>query len=271
MPGFDRPDPKLLSVFPVKDLLKPLWPLIALMAGAALRRDGPSLHGRTGFYAALVAGSLGLGWILRTYPGAYDNVLMPAHAVIAIGAALAFWRLTSGSASTMPARAMRWSACALVAFQLVLVAWDPARQIPRPEDREVGDAMVAAMRGRGARTFVPTHPYLAKRAGLPYTAHIMPLMDVIRDGHGPRERKLLAELQDSLRARVWKFIVFDNREWIAEEVWKAGYKPYARRFEGPDLFWPVTGMRTRPEWVLFVPDRSDSGPAGLRPSPAQGP
>lgn len=213
---------------------------------------------RWGFQLALAAGFMGLGWSLRLYPGGYDNVLVPAHAALALLGALAFAALTEGRAWTGPV------AATLFAVQLALVAWNPLAQVPTPADRAAGDQLVQGLRGLGGRVYFSSHTYLLERAGRPTHAHVMPLMDVIRDGHGPREIALLATLRDSLAAHVWDRAVLDNRDWLYEEFARAGYRPVGGVFPRPELFWPVTGMRTRPEMVLAAPADTLAG-RGVRP------
>jgi 4-amino-4-deoxy-L-arabinose transferase-like glycosyltransferase len=260
VPGFHHPETALALAFPLHDLVRPFWPALALGVLALARRGAGRPGERALALGALAVGFVGLAAMLRAYRGGYDNGLMTAHAAIAVLVALAFARLTGGATARGRARLERLVACVLVVVQLALLRWDPARQVPTPADRLAGDEVVAALAANAGRVLVPTHPYLARRAGRAGSAHVMPLMDVIRDGHGPRERALLATLDDSLRAHAWPTIVLDNRDWLIEGVTRAGYRPMGRVFRDPAVFWPVTGMRTRPEWVMRVP--ADSAVAG---------
>lgn len=256
VPSFHPRSMALLGNFPLRDVLARFAPLLVLVALAlvAARGDG---RPRWGFAFALAAGFLGLAWSLRLYPGGYDNVLLTAHAALALLGALAFAALAAGRGWRGPA------AAALVVAQLALLAWNPAAMIPSPADRAAGDTVVSGLRMLSGRAFVSSHTYLLGRAGRPSHAHVMPLMDVIRDGKGPRERALLASLRDSLAAHAWDHAVLDNRDWLAEEFVRAGYRPVATVFASSGEFWPVTGMRTRPEYLL-APDTS-AAPGGGTP------
>jgi hypothetical protein len=258
VPAFHPRSGALLWTFPVKDLLRWFAPLLAAIALAARASRAQVARMRWGFQLALAAGFIGLGWSLRLYPGGYDNVLVPAHAALALLGALAFAALTArgGWPSAV--------AAALFVVQLALVAWIPQAQVPGPGDRAAGDQVVEGLRGLTGRVFFSSHTYLLARAGRPTHAHVMPLMDVIRDGKGPREKALLATLRDSLGAHVWDQAVLDNRDWLYEEFTRAGYRPVAAVFPSTDLFWPVTGMRTRPDYLFvsptFAPVRRDAKP-----------
>lgn len=245
VPRFHAADLALLARFPLEDVARWFAPLLVAIGLAAWRARAAADLARWGFPLALAAGFVAIGWTLRVYPGGYDNVLMPAHAALALLGALAFAALTERASWRAPV------ALALLALQLALLAWNPAAQIPRPGDREAGDRIVAGLRGLDGRVFVSSHTYLLAHAGRPTHAHVMPLMDVIRDGEGPRERALLATLRDSLAAHAWDHALLDPRDWLAEEFVRAGYRPAANVLPDPNAFWPVTGMRTRPE-VLFL-------------------
>lgn len=256
VPGFHKTSLALLGQFPLKDLLPRFGPLLGALALSAWVARAEWARWRWPFPLALAAGFVALAWALRLYPGGYDNVLVPAHAALALLGALGFAALT--------ARRGAWAlvAAALFAGQLALVAWNPAAQVPTAADRAAGDELVKGLGTLNGRLWVSSHTYLLGRSGRPANAHVMPLMDVIRDGHGAREKALLATLRDSLAAHAWDQAVLDNRDWLYEEFTRAGYQPVAAVFPNPDVGWPVTGMRTRPEYLFVAP-----GFRGVRAAP----
>ncbi|MCC6348979.1 MAG: glycosyltransferase family 39 protein [Candidatus Eisenbacteria bacterium] len=253
--------PRSLSLiwqFPVQDVLRHFAPLLALLALAARAPREPGPGSRRVFPVALAFGFLGLAWALRLYPGGYDNVLLTAHAALALLGALAFGALTAR-------RSWRAAVAAgLMAVQLAVLGWNPAAQVPTFADRKAGDTLTSGLARLPGRVWFSSHTYLLARAGRPTHAHVMPLMDVIRDGHGPRERALLATLRDTLAAHAWNPILLDNRDWLMEECVRAGYQPVSGVFPDPQVFWPVTGMRTRPEYLFAPRAPSDSGSATAR-------
>jgi hypothetical protein len=70
-------------------------------------------------------------------------------------------------------------------------------------------------------------------------------------------------MRDSLRAGTWPLLVLDNRDWLIPEARSAGYRRFGSVARTGDVLWPVTGMRTRPQWVYGVPpaDSSRGAPA----------
>jgi 4-amino-4-deoxy-L-arabinose transferase-like glycosyltransferase len=241
--------------FPLKYLP---WVLIALALGVAAARRGVERE-PCEFYAAFFAGLIASAWHLTLYRGGYDNVLLPACLAAALAGGLGWgWIGAASRASAAPAqRAARSAAprAALLAtlaivVQLAILAYDPLAQIPTTADRIEGQHLVETLENLPGRLFIPSHDYLARRAGRPPTANLMPLMDVVKGGNGPVETGLWQALRDSLHARAWGAVVLDSKDWLLEEVQTSGYTVIARPFNRPDVFWPRTGMRSRPEWVL---------------------
>lgn len=253
VPHFHSYQWPLFTRFVTADVVGRLWPMLALSAGAVLLHDSAAPSGSRSFLVAALGGLIAAAWVIRSTPGGYDNVLMPAHAAFAIGGAVGFARLGRGWPAWRSPAWVRTAAGVLLGAQLLMLRWNPREQVPSAADAAAGSKFVSGLPALGANVLVPTHPYLAQRAGLPAYAHIMPLMDVIREGHGPREQRLLAAVRDSLRAHEWDAIVLDTRDWLTDEALAAGYRPAAGVFRSPDVFWPVTGMRTRPEWLLLAP------------------
>jgi 4-amino-4-deoxy-L-arabinose transferase-like glycosyltransferase len=242
--------------FPLRHLP---WVLIALGLGVAagsgriVRVERETRE----FYAVFCAGLLASAWHLTLYRGGYDNVVLPAFLAAALAGGLGWGWIAAAPRASQPnaprpaagARARVLSTLALV-VQLAILVYDPAAQIPTRADRTEGAQLVETLANLPGRVFVASHDYLARLAGKGSTANIMPLMDVVKGGDGPVERGLWQALRDSLHARAWGAIVLDTNDWLLEEVQRAGYQVIARPFRQTDVFWPRTGMRTRPEWVL---------------------
>ena len=51
-------------------------------------------------------------------------------------------------------------------------------------------------------------------------------------------------------------VVLSTRGWLGSTI-RLGYDEKLTAFPEDDMFWPVTGMRTRPEYV-FLPRRNSS-------------
>ena len=236
------------------------WVLIALGVGGAAARERWAQVEREPreFYAAFFAGLIASAWHLTLYRGGYDNVLLPAYLAAALAGGLGWGWIASapraGSPTQRPAARARatprLAATLAIVVQLAILVYDPVAQIPTTADRTEGQHLVETLENLPGRLFIPSHDYLARRAGRPPTANLMPLMDVVKGANGPVETGLWQALRDSLHARAWGAVVLDSKDWLLDEVQASGYTVIARPFNRPDVFWPRTGMRSRPEWVL---------------------
>ena len=250
-------DWQLSGQFP-RDLLYTMAPALLVIAVAAARAETRRPLRPLAMFIALAAGHLGATWVLRTHIGCYENVLIPVHLSIMGLAAVAYFRMVAAAANGALAR---WrsslAGCALL-WQLALLAWNPFVHLPTAADRIEGDRLVEHLRRTPGRVHVSSHPYLLMLAGKPEHVHVQSFMDVVKGARGARERTLLAELRDSLAAHAWDLLVLDTRDWMEDEARRAGYRPSGRLFHDPQAFWPVTGMRTRPEMVWVPGPAADS-------------
>ncbi|HVP15656.1 MAG TPA: glycosyltransferase family 39 protein [Terriglobales bacterium] len=243
-------DHGLIPVFWTTDLMGHLAIAVLLVAlYFTLPRAGRA-RGATGFYAFALAGLLASAWSLRLYRGGYDNVLIPACAGIAILFGLG-WHEASAALTQSPAvpgRALRNLLGLACLCQFVLLTYDPRHQIPTTADRAAGEFILAALRRAPGDVLVPSHGYLATRAGKPRAFHVMPLMDVLKSGREPVASELSRALDDSLRARHWSCIIVDNRDLLrdAAEVY---YEPRWELLRDESVFWSLTGTHTRPQAI----------------------
>jgi len=228
--------------------MAPLIPALAVGAVGAWARFR-TRAADVGSNVALVLGLAFSSWQLRIYPGAGENVLLAATLGVAIAAGLGYGWI----AALAPAwRLGRIAATLALCAQFLVLLRNPLSEVPRPEDRSAGEALVRRLESSPGSVFVSSHPYLARRAGKQPNVHIAPLMDMARMPRDSIQAGLWQAIRDSLQTRAWSVLVLDQRDWLIEEARAAGYQEIALVFEG-DEFWPVTGYRTRPEWV-FAPE-----------------
>lgn len=242
-------DPALAVRFLIE--MSPLIPGVALgVAGTWTRFRSRS--NSVGFHVTFVLGLVLSGWQLRLYPGAGGNVLLSSVLGAALAAGLGFgWLATRPSMSARARMAIGLAMCA----QLTLLLHNPLSEVPRSQDRLAGEDFVRRLKQSAGPIYVSSHPYLARRATERTHVHIAPLMDLVRMPRDSIQDGLWREMGDSLRARAWSVLVLDQRDWLTDEAHAAGYREVARVFPDPGAFWPVTGYRTRPEWVLAPEER----------------
>jgi len=252
VPGGHKIDPSLIPLFWSRDLLGPL--AIAILVGFAGLAIDPDPESRTdrGLALAVAAGLVLCSWSLRVFPGGYDNVLLPAHLAIALLFGLGWGALERATAALKPpaSKLAAWIPV-ICMLQFAVLLYNPMRLVPRAEDVAAGRDLVEKLRRSAGTLLVSSHEYLLPMAGKPEHFHVMPFMDVVKSGNGTVERRLLEDLRDALRTQKYSLIVLDGRDWLSDEV-----EPYYTNqwaiFDQPRVFWPMTGMKTRPEFV-YVP------------------
>ena len=253
----------LATVFWTQRLIAPLGIAIVIGMFAAVapaERAEPLRPGR-GEQWALCAGLVLSAWMVGSFTGASDNLLVPACAAVAMAFGLG-WDATIRVAESSADRAprMRGFVTALALAQFVSLLYLPLRQLPTARDAKAGAWIVDQLRAASGEVLVPCHPYLVRRAGGTEHFHEMSFMDVIRSGPDSSTTRLMQQLRDALRGRRWAAVVLDNRDWLADEV-QTSYAPRSLAIPSNWVFWPLTGMRRRP-MTVYVP-KPDSAVARI--------
>lgn len=251
LPAGHAVEPRWIAGFWTEDLL-PLLPALLLAAGFLAarrrRRDGAEFAG------SLLLGALASSWLARAHVGGWDNVLMPAHAALCLVAALALGAAREGAR----ARTAGWAGAAAAAAPLLLVvqfgalAYDPSPAIPGPEDREAGRRLVEGLSSLEGEVLVPAHPYLLALAGKPGHAHLMAISDVLRAGESETRTRLQEEIERAMASRRYGAVITDEGADYLDAFVASGYRPASRVFDRRDVFWPATGLATRPD-RLWIP------------------
>ncbi len=242
---------QLLRGFWIQDLLGPVGVALAIGSfhffGAASRERAREL-----VLDGLVLGAMILaGYLTRVRVGSYDNVVIPAYAAAAIACGLGLRAFAVRASESAAVRApLERFVLALVLVQFAVLAYKPWKQVPTARDREAGEQMVASLERVAGEVWVPSHGYLAMRAGKPGFAHELAMVDVMRDTASTVTRKLRDEMRAALTAKRFGAVVLDHEGWLRTEV-EPHYQLYARMFAADEaqLFWPVTGYYTRPDFV----------------------
>jgi hypothetical protein len=259
---------------------------------------GPRVHrGRDGhFYGMLLAGMMGAAWLSRLHLGGYDNVLMPAAAVLAIGFGLGAERLLSALQGTSIADAVRGgdrpgfhgvllgTTYLAGIWQFALLAYSPGQQVPSQADRRSGDAMITALAKLDGDVLMPEHGFLHTLAGRnTYHAQSGALAAVLQGTDRRMTDDLLDAFRRAIRARRYDVLVLDElrcgipgfgQEFARTHGLEAGqmkapsflelfrpdiednYQCIGSLFQRDDVFWPVTGLPLRPGQVYVRKDKA---------------
>lgn len=252
IPSQHRLVPGLWIDFWTGDLMGPFG-CACIGALFVLLESGGMERSVRGLWAAALLGVLLASWSARLHDGGWNNVIMPAYALLSALLAIALHRGFTLAAAIDDDR-QRGGVQAFVLLlgivQLAMHAYDPRRALPRSGDEEAGRAVVAILSSAPGDVFVPTDSYLASMAGKRPHLHEMAVRDLTRAAPSPVTDELVAQIKDAFATHRWSMVITDN-DWFAGDV-VAHYARGKLSVTAPDAFYPVTGMHVRPGWV-FTP------------------
>ncbi|HSP07338.1 MAG TPA: hypothetical protein VLR94_09180, partial [Acidobacteriota bacterium] len=159
--------------------------------------------------------------------------------------ALAAWGIHDACLKSKP---IRWLTSLLCVTQFALLAYNPFAAIPTTADRKAGDDLIRKLSQIEGDVLIPYHGYYSVLAGKRPHAHVSSMIDIVVSGDPVWCARLVDDINTQLRSRRFGAIVLD-REWFDKEV-NANYARKEASFASPEVFWPVTGQRCRPEWIF---------------------
>jgi hypothetical protein len=252
LPRYHQVIGQLLRGFWVQDLLGPF--AIALVIGS-IHFFAPARRERMREWAldlGIAIGMIGAAYLTKIQNGSYDNLMLPAFAAGSIFFGLGLDALLETTPHVTPSTRLRAErfVCFLCIAQFALLAYKPWIQIPNPRDRAAGEQIIASIRRVPGEAWVPSHGYLAVRAGKKHYAHELALLDVLKTRDTPQLRRLLEKIRAAVRERKFAVIVLDHQLWLRDIV-EPHYTLVAQMFAADEthLFRPVTGYWTRPDFV----------------------
>jgi hypothetical protein len=235
--------------FWTRDLI-PTMP-IALLAAAAYMCT-PKAPGRS-FYFSMAAGLIAAAWLSRVKVGGFSNVLIPAHAILALLTGLSLSTWSSRLRERLPPRLLpRTWLYAVAIGQFLMLAYNPMDHLPRASSRAAGDALVQIIRDTNGPVWVPYHAYLAELGGKPGHAHWMAVSEILSHGTPKIREDLSVELRAAISERRYRMIVMSSYPFADFPPIEDSYELKQDLF-GADkkVFLPLTGARRRPEKIYL--------------------
>lgn len=200
----------------------------------------------------VAAGLLVLSWAGKVNPGAVRNVLMPGHAAVAIlfGLGLGTSGITEPSRPPITGKAHARLMALLAIVQLLLLIGPTHSEIPSSRDTQAGNELVQRIVNCPGEVYIPFHTYISELAGRQGYAGWIEMAEVwgYFGGTGdPLWDEVARQLAEALADGRFSAVVHDNAPFA--EALSSHYHLVANVFDDPDVFWPVTGWRIRPESV----------------------
>ncbi len=224
-------------------------PLISLAALVALWKGFPDrTHWRERlFLPALAVGLVATAWIGWWSVNGAENALMPDCALFALLTGILFHQAMKRTSSP----SLQAGICLLVLAQFALVAYDPRERVPSRADREAGEALIERLKQIDGDVWIASHGHLGRMAGKPiHGLYFDPLLDVAPWGMTPSPT-IREQIDQAIRERRFAALLV-NEHRLYKDWWGDYYQDAGPVFPRRDVFWPVSGGKTRPK-TIFVP------------------
>jgi hypothetical protein len=224
------------------DLLRCLG--IAILIGGAGMWAARRSDAVVRFHLPVVGGLVATAYWSRLHSGGYDNVLLPAYGGIAV-----FFGLGVAWLSRSQRRILGTAGLCLCCLQLVVLAYDPRRQLPSEDTVAAGDRLLDDLRQLDGGVYFPGHGWYATRVGTSPSAHGAAVSDILRADLDGATDRLRDELEQAIREQRFAAVVVDDPAHFSylPDGFERWYR-LDRRLPGP-LVHPVTGTRTAPATV----------------------
>jgi len=209
-------------------------------------------HKKYFFYFLIVIATIGGSFYSKLHPGGWDNVLIPAYAgimlvtIISVSEIFKYYEIQKSKYVNI----IKICIFGALIIQFGMLMYKPAEQIPTRQDRESGEKFVETLKSLPEETIIPYHGYLSFMTGKKPNAQAMALFDIMLKGkNGEVKEKLGSEIINAIESKKYKIIILDENGWWFQPVLEKNYEKYGKIFDESDTFWPVTGLKVRPQYI----------------------
>jgi hypothetical protein len=235
------------------------------LAGLSLlfRRD----RGEFWKWLSLLVGALLCSFLARVKSGGYDNVLLPAVALISMLLGIG-WSRVMRRMEQFPLLVRSGTGIVLMVaagYQFYHLRYNPADQIPTPTNYQAGENFVQYVSRLPGEVYIPYHTYYAAMAGKQSYAHQSALWDVLR-GQTPNRGKaiLIRSISTAVDNRQFRAILLDGAgQWNFLYGLDEHYAPQPEIIPPESAPVPLTGWQVSPQTVFLPRDHTQGYfPAG---------
>jgi hypothetical protein len=208
-----------------------------------------------GFNMFAGAGMILMAWFPHVLSGSAEGAMLPAYAIIAIlfGTSLNEVLKRFKTKLDMNSNRLQEVVYLLVMLQFVSLIYNPGSLIPSGADRIAGEKFVERISEEKGDIFIPSHGYLAMKAGKKQFAHEKAIYEVYKNDNGEAAFVLKKQIEEAFANKDFAAVIYDDYDSpIRSFDSDSNYVLEKQMFSGSDDFYPVTGWRTRPRY-LFKP------------------
>jgi hypothetical protein len=185
---------------------------------------------RTILYGLLCTALIAVACMAWIKIGGFKNVLISAHAALALGTGLAL-----GSAHHHLMRIVFYAAALM---QFAVLWYNPLPLVPGDDHARILHRSVAAVQSIEGEVYAPTAGYLTMMAGKQNSAHLGCINDVLYGDSGPVRDRLIADINEAIRSHEYTAILLDRPFGAFQHEVDAHYMLCPDYAEHP-LYWPL--------------------------------
>lgn len=221
------------------------------------------------FFFLLFVGMVGSSWLSRLHSGGYNNVLLPAYAIITLYFSLGIHILLPSICSKSsdnktrsihsdshfgPSKRLLYQHFTIILCILFFASlfYNPLDDVPGKTDVDAGDAFIRSLEAIEGEVLVLSHGFLPSLAGKKTHAHAMAMWDVLRGTDQSVANKLRTTIENAIHNKQFEAIVTNGPLMFALGEFEENYILERVLFDNDRVFWPVTGAKTRPNWLYRV-------------------
>jgi hypothetical protein len=219
------------------------------------------------FYTLAVGSLLGLGWVARSNSGGSINVLLPAHAGIALFMGVgADWLLRQRLGQSLQTRVLQVYGLGLCILQFAILAYNPRHVVPYRSEQWAAERLSATLAGLPGDVFAPDLDAYLRGSDKGEQPHLGAVLELLGGyGGGPTEpgRLWQTELLAALNQQRYTYalVMNDSCCGIEDALYRDGYAPVGPLFPPEDDYWRWTNNTGRlpNDLQLFVSRTALSG------------
>ncbi len=206
------------------------------------------------FFLLITVGCILIAFLTMIHTVAYLNNLIPVVAVIIVFSMISL-RFLFGLAVR---KGGNWNSFLwlILILQFINFVYIPTQQLPSAEDRSAGEKFINLLKGFDGDVLVRDHGYYSVLAGKRSFAQRMAVKDVMKNPElefkGIKPAKILEEdIVKAISERKFSAVIMDSHNGVPydEDLVEAYYKFSGKVFHSPESFYPITGYRTRPNFL----------------------
>jgi hypothetical protein len=197
-------------------------------------------------------------WSIYIKTWTYDNAMMMASLGLAFLSGLAMVEVHKHYLRKQVNQDNRsaWlgGSTLLLLLQFLFLFYNPVHQLPTQADRMAGQSFIKRLEGLPGEVLLFNHGFLNYQAGKSTYLHSAPYSDMVSgfDWNAisetqKRKAQVRETLNQAIRDQIFDWVILDQ----PEKNWTPFYLYVEDLAKVPEVFYPVTGVPTRPESLLI--------------------